>query len=182
MNGRDSEGLSPAQPFTPREDEILALIGQGKTNRQIAEELTVARSTVKWYVRQIYNKLSVNNREEAIGRARELGLLTDVEIFSEGLHGYKIQERLGAGRYGLVYRATQTAVQREVAIKTILPQLANQANFIRRFEFEARLVARLEHPNIVPVYQFGRDTDRDQPFYVMRFVGKKTLSWASRFV
>ena len=55
MNGRDSEGLSPAQPLTPREDEILALIGQGKTNRQIAEELSVARSTVKWYVRQIYN-------------------------------------------------------------------------------------------------------------------------------
>ena len=75
MNGRDSEGLSPAQPLTPREDEILALIGQGKTNRQIAEELTIACSTVKWYVRQIYNKLNVEKREEVIGRARELGLI-----------------------------------------------------------------------------------------------------------
>ena len=75
MNSRDIQDVPPVQPLTPREDEILALIGQGKTNRQIAEELTVARSTVKWYVRQIYNKLSVNNREEATGRARELGLI-----------------------------------------------------------------------------------------------------------
>ncbi|MFN2181962.1 MAG: protein kinase domain-containing protein, partial [Candidatus Promineifilaceae bacterium] len=157
-----------AQPLTPREDEILALIGQGKTNRQIAEELSVARSTVKWYVRQIYNKLNVNNREEAIGRARELGLLTEKEIFAEGLHGYEIRERLGAGRYGLVYRAYQTAVQRDVAIKTILPRLANQPDFIRRFEFEARLVARLEHPNIVPLYDYWRDPSG--AYLVMRWL------------
>jgi predicted ATPase/DNA-binding CsgD family transcriptional regulator len=77
MNSRDIQDPLPAQLLTPREEEVLALIGTGKTNRQIAEELTVARSTVKWYVRQIYNKLSVNNREEAVGRARELGLLTE---------------------------------------------------------------------------------------------------------
>jgi serine/threonine protein kinase/FixJ family two-component response regulator len=157
-----------SKPLTPREEEILSLIGQGKTNRQIAEELTVARNTVKWYVRQIYNKLGVNNREESADRARELGLLTEVVIFSQGLRGYEIRERLGTGRYGLVYRAYQTAVQREVAVKTILPRLANQPNFIRRFEFEARLVARLEHPNIVPLYDYWRDPSG--AFLVMRWL------------
>ena len=168
MNSRDMPNALTVQPLTPREEEILSLIGQGKTNRQIAEELTVAHSTVKWYVRQIYGKLGVNNREEAAGRARELGLLTEKELFSQGLRGYEIQERLGAGRYGLVYRATQTAVQREVAIKTILPRLANQPDFIRRFEFEARLVARLEHPNIVPLYDYWRDPSG--AYLVMRWL------------
>ena len=71
VNSRIGQAAPLAQPLTPREEEILALIGSGKTNRQIAEELTVAISTVKWYVRQIYNKLGVDNRAEAAIRARD---------------------------------------------------------------------------------------------------------------
>lgn len=176
MTSREVQDTLPGQPLTPREEEILTLIGQGKTNRQIAEELTVALSTVKWYVRQIYSKLSVENREEAVARARGLGLLTEEEIFSEGLRGYEIRERLGAGQYGVVYRAFQTAVQRDVAIKTILPRLANRPDFIRRFEFEARLVAHLEHPNIVPLYDYWRDPSG--AYLVMRWLRGGSLEEA----
>lgn len=77
MNGHDEQNLPLAQPLTPREQEVLVCIGDGKTNRQIAEHLTIAMSTVKWYVRQIYNKLGVENREEGIARARRLGLLPE---------------------------------------------------------------------------------------------------------
>src|SRR5215470_6149151 len=74
------------------------------------------------------------------------------------IKGYELRERIGDGGFGAVYRAYQTTVGREVAIKVILPGLANQPEFIRRFEGEAQLVARLEHPHITPLYDYWRDT------------------------
>ena len=79
MTGRDERDLPLAKPLTPREREILDCLGHAMSNRQIAEHLTVSLNTVKWYVRQIYNKLGVDNREEAVGRARRLELLPEVE-------------------------------------------------------------------------------------------------------
>jgi len=75
VNGRDTDFPPLAQPLTPREEEILTCLGDEMSNRQIAEHLTISLNTVKWYVRQIYNKLGVNNRGEAVTRARSLGLL-----------------------------------------------------------------------------------------------------------
>jgi predicted ATPase/DNA-binding CsgD family transcriptional regulator len=75
MNGRNDDQFPLETPLTEREQEILTCIGDGLTNRQIAEHLTVALNTVKWYTRQIYNKLGVNSREEATERGRQLGLL-----------------------------------------------------------------------------------------------------------
>lgn len=63
-----------AVPLTDREQEILGLVGQGRTNQQIADELVVAHSTVRWYLRQIYAKLGVEGRDEAAARARDMGL------------------------------------------------------------------------------------------------------------
>lgn len=75
MNGRNPDQFSPPQPLTEREQDVLTLIGDGLTNREIAGRLTVAMSTVKWYVRQIYNKLGTDSREEAIALGRQWGLL-----------------------------------------------------------------------------------------------------------
>jgi WD40 repeat protein len=74
------------------------------------------------------------------------------------IKGYELRERIGGGGFGEVYRAFQTLLKREVAIKIILPQHANQPEFIRRFEVEAELVARLEHPYIVPLFDYWRDS------------------------
>jgi WD40 repeat protein/DNA-binding CsgD family transcriptional regulator len=63
------------EALTLREQEILQLIIQGKANREIAAALFIELSTVKWYIRQIYTKLGVHNRRQAILRARELDLL-----------------------------------------------------------------------------------------------------------
>jgi predicted ATPase/DNA-binding CsgD family transcriptional regulator len=68
---------SLVEPLTRREREVLALLGQRLTSPEIAAELTLATSTVKWYIQQIYGKLGVNSRRQAIARARELGLLKD---------------------------------------------------------------------------------------------------------
>lgn len=84
------------------------------------------------------------------------------------VRGYELHEQIGAGRYGVVYRAAQPGLGREVAIKVIQPQFANQPDFICRFEAEAHLVARLEHPYIVPLYDYWREPDG--AFLVMRWM------------
>ncbi|HEX5690487.1 MAG TPA: protein kinase, partial [Roseiflexaceae bacterium] len=84
------------------------------------------------------------------------------------IKGYALQDEIGVGGYGAVYRATQPSVGREVAIKVILPQYANHPDFIRRFEAEAQIVARLEHPHIVPLYDYWREPD--SAYLVMRWL------------
>jgi serine/threonine protein kinase len=89
-------------------------------------------------------------------------------LSEQTIKGYELRERIGAGGFGAVYRAYQPVVGREVAIKVILPQYANHPDFIRRFEAEAQLVARLEHPHIVPLYDYWREPDG--AYLVMRFL------------
>ena len=84
------------------------------------------------------------------------------------VRGYHLHEEIGAGAFGVVYRAVQPVVGREVAIKIIAPDYANQPDFIRRFEAEARIIARLEHPHIVPLYDYWREPDG--AFLVMRWL------------
>ncbi|MFC1959131.1 ABC transporter substrate-binding protein [Chloroflexota bacterium] len=81
--------------------------------------------------------------------------------------GYELLERIGSGGFGAVYRAYQTTVGREVAVKIILPGFANNPEFIRRFEAEAQIIARLEHPYIVPLHDYWREPDG--AYLVMRY-------------
>lgn len=89
------------------------------------------------------------------------------------IRGYTLQEQIGKGGFGAIYRAVQSTVQREVAIKIILPVHANNPDFIRRFEAEARVIARLEHFHIVPLYDFWRDPEG--AYLVMRWLRGGTL-------
>lgn len=91
------------------------------------------------------------------------------DLSGQVIRGYEILERVGAGGFGVVYRAFQLSVRREVAFKAILPQRAEREEFIRRFETEAHLVARLEHPHIVPLYDFWREPDGNI-YLVMRWL------------
>ncbi len=84
------------------------------------------------------------------------------------IRGYEIREHLGRGHTGAVYKAYQPVIGRDVAVKIILPQFANHPDFIRRFEVEAQLVARLEHPYIVPLYDYWRDPSG--AYLVMRWL------------
>ncbi len=79
------------------------------------------------------------------------------DLTGRAIRGYALAERIGMGGMGSVYRAVQPNVEREVAIKIILPAFANHPDFIRRFEAEAQLVARLEHPHIAPLYDYWRE-------------------------
>jgi DNA-binding CsgD family transcriptional regulator len=61
--------------LSPREMDVLKLLIEGRSNREIAKEMVFALGTVKWYISQIYGKLNVESRTQAIARARELNLL-----------------------------------------------------------------------------------------------------------
>jgi LuxR family maltose regulon positive regulatory protein len=63
------------EPLSGREVEVLQLAGAGLSNREIAEELVLTVGTVKWHLHNIYGKLQVHNRTQAVARARELGIL-----------------------------------------------------------------------------------------------------------
>jgi DNA-binding SARP family transcriptional activator/ABC-type glycerol-3-phosphate transport system substrate-binding protein len=92
----------------------------------------------------------------------------DLDLKGEPLRGYRLLEQVGEGAFGVVYRAIQPQVGREVAIKAVHPELANHPDFVRRFEHEAQIVARLEHPHIVPLYDYWREPNA--AYLVMRFL------------
>ncbi|HSJ50323.1 MAG TPA: BTAD domain-containing putative transcriptional regulator, partial [Actinomycetota bacterium] len=91
-----------------------------------------------------------------------------LEIRGQPLRGYRLLEQVGEGTFGVVHRAIQSHVGREVAVKTIHPELANRPDFVRRFDHEAQVVARLEHPHVVPLYDYWRDPGG--AYLVMRFL------------
>lgn len=67
---------------------------------------------------------------------------------------YEIVERLGGGGMAVVYRAVQQPLGREVALKALSPELFEDEGFVKRFEAEAKTLARLDHPNILTIYDF----------------------------
>jgi serine/threonine protein kinase len=97
----------------------------------------------------------------------------DDPLIGQQLGAYLIQSKLGEGGMARVYKAYHARLRREVAIKVILSQIAEKEGFKARFEREAQLIASLQHPNIVAVYDFG-DTG-NLTYLVMQYVGGGTL-------
>src|SRR3954454_14932572 len=82
--------------------------------------------------------------------------------------GYRIEELIGRGGMGVVYRAFDLRLKRPVALKLVAPALARDERFRERFARESELVMSLEHPNVVPIYDAG---DVDGRLYLaMRLV------------
>ena len=82
--------------------------------------------------------------------------------------GYRIDAVAGRGGMGIVYRATQIALGRTVALKLIAPGLAHQTSYRERFTRELRAVASLDHPNVIPIYHAGEE--EGQLYVAMRWV------------
>jgi serine/threonine protein kinase len=96
-----------------------------------------------------------------------------MSLIEQTIRGYTFQKQIGKGGFGEVYLAWQEAIERTVAIKIILPIYANKPEFQERFEIEARLVARLEHPHIIPLYDYWQDDSG--AYLVMRHAPEGTL-------
>ena len=92
---------------------------------------------------------------------------------------YELEDRLGHGGMATVYRAHDLKLDREVAIKLLADNFAGDDEVRKRFSREARLAARLDHPNVVQVFDVGEDEER--PFIVMEHVEGGTLEdWLNR--
>ncbi|MEY2534225.1 MAG: hypothetical protein QOF29_2135, partial [bacterium] len=71
--------------------------------------------------------------------------------------GYRIDEIIGRGGMGVVYRATDVVLERSVALKLVAPELAQDPSFRARFARELKYVASIDHPNVIPVHHAGED-------------------------
>src|SRR5690242_13673107 len=89
---------------------------------------------------------------------------------------YKVLEKIGEGGMGSVWRGVDIMLDREVAIKMLRPELANDPQIVERFRAEAVTLARLNHPNIATLYAFLRQGN--DYFMVMEYVRGETLSRA----
>jgi serine/threonine-protein kinase len=90
-------------------------------------------------------------------RSMASGAVADLELVREALNSeYEVLEELGRGGMALVFRAKDRHLEREVAVKVLPFTLAFDAEFVERFQREARTAAQLEHPNIIPIYRVGR--------------------------
>lgn len=108
----------------------------------------------------------VSNREE---RA-----VTPVHVGDVFIGRYRLTGTLGEGGMGTVYIAHDVELERDVAVKVLASNLVTDDEVVERFEREARLNARLDHPNIAPVYDVGRHQGR--PFIVMKVLEGDTLT------
>jgi len=107
-------------------------------------------------------------------------LVTDADIAdpllgSVLLEQFRIDEQIGTGGMGTVYRARQTTVDRDVAIKVLKPELARDEQAVFRFEREARLAISLDHPNLVRVFLSGRLGD-GRLYIVMELLEGRSLA------
>ena len=89
------------------------------------------------------------------------------------LGAYRIIEQIGQGGMATVYKAYEPALDRYVAIKVLPQYFAHDPDFVARFEREAKSVAKLNHPNILPIYSFGQEAGLT--YIVMRYVEVGTL-------
>ena len=95
-------------------------------------------------------------------------------LTGRSLGQYHLQELLGVGGMGAVYRAHQSALGRDVAVKVLPGELAQERGYIDRFKREAHIAASLEHPHIVPIYDYG--TQDGIAYVVMRLLNDGTLA------
>ena len=156
-NGRalaDAASLVAAYPL--REQFVEQLMRGLHASGQTADALR----TFQQYRSTLADETGLDPSASLVELDRSMAVGSPIEPsradLARPLRGYVLRELLGEGSFGAVYRATQPGVGRDVAVKTVRPEFADDRAFIRRFEAEAQLVARLEHPHIVPLYDFWR--------------------------
>jgi DNA-binding SARP family transcriptional activator/WD40 repeat protein len=149
------EGLASRYPLRERfwEQLMLALYRSGRQGEALAA-FQRARETLS-------DELGIDPSPE-LRRLHEriLAQSPDLDASGEPLRGYRLLERLGEDAFGVLYRATQPNVGREVAVRVVHEHRANDPAFIRLFEAEAQAVATLENPHVVPVYDYWREPGR----------------------
>lgn len=167
------------KPFTP--DELFSAIQTRLAKQAAAQDkfktsgLTASARIINPPEPEPLNDEQWSNFEtKNIGiSARNDPLGTTSVEFGNIIRGYQILEKIGEGGAGTVYKAYQSNLGRLVAIKILKQKYAYNIEFIRRFQTEAELVARLEHPHIIPLYDYWDDVSGI--YIVMRWLSAGSL-------
>ena len=105
----------------------------------------------------------------------EVAPRSELEIVREAVgEVYDVRELIGRGGMATVFRAQEKDLGRDVALKVLPFSQAHDTNFVQRFATEARTAARLEHPNIIPIYRVGRAGD--VIYLAMRYLSGPSLA------
>jgi tetratricopeptide (TPR) repeat protein len=96
-------------------------------------------------------------------------------VIGQTLGKYQLLKELGRGGFATVYQGYDAGLERYVALKVLHPELTRDEVALRRFQREATAVARMRHPNIIIVYEFGEDKSTGSAYIVMEFVEGDTL-------
>src|SRR5262249_46384869 len=134
-----------------------------------------------WYLRLRSSILTTNTPVEAthsgVGTDQEFDVETEAPA-PERIGDYELIERIGRGGMGVVYRARQLKLQREVALKMLPVRQHQSPAAVERLLTEARRLAQVRHPNIVQVYDVG---EQDQmPYFSMELVEGDTVARVAR--
>jgi tetratricopeptide (TPR) repeat protein len=106
-------------------------------------------------------------------------LVSTTAYLPESRDRYQLSRLHATGGIGRVWLAHDPSLGRDVALKELLPDRAGSATIQARFLKEAQVTGQLEHPGIVPIYEVGRRSKEDAPYYTMRFVRGRTLAEAA---
>jgi eukaryotic-like serine/threonine-protein kinase len=183
------EATPTFRPGTDRESRLAALIERMLADARAGRVVDVDRVAAEqpelaaelrelWEVAALADEfgshqLDANDRD---GLAKTAGAATAMPLGLRdlGFSDYEILEELGRGGMGVVYRARQKSLNRIVALKIVLRgATATQAD-LARFRGEAETAARLNHPNMVPVYEVGQH--EGLPYFTMKYVPGTTLA------
>jgi len=96
------------------------------------------------------------------------------ELIGQTLGQYTILEEAGRGGMATVYMAKQTSMNRNVAVKVLPPHFLHDPNFLERFQREVEVISQLEHPHILPIYDYGEA--EGVPYIAMRFLGGGSMA------
>lgn len=162
----EAAALLADEPYRERLVELwaLALARSGRT----VDALAVLREHAARMADGLGLEPSATLRDLEVAILRQDPAIDGPRRSGPRLRGYRLGPSIGVGAYSVVYRANQPSVGRDVAVKVIRRELANDPTFVRRFATQAQTVARLSHPQIVPLHDYWREAD--QAVLVMRWL------------
>jgi tRNA A-37 threonylcarbamoyl transferase component Bud32 len=132
------------------------------------------RRLQKWVDRRVYHLRIDLERLADVHRSNRTPATSQGLYVGKQVGAYVLRELVGRGGMSEIYLAHQSGLDRPVAIKVLNPQLAQEKDLRERFELEAKTVARLRHPNIVSIFDYGHDNG--VPYMVMEYIVGKSMT------